>query len=119
VSAPQAQPLAALLASHPSEVEAVLCALTMHGRDMLTPLDIASEISCYGRREPIPNAMIVRISVVLGIAGIVKVSVEGCGHIEGGDRYAIARMGAAAWLAARVTGSGDTGAGAPAKGEQR
>jgi len=101
MSEPNLQPLAALLASHPEECAAVLCAIVMHGRDMVTPDDIASDLCVYSRGPHVSHDLIVRIGVALGIARIVKVSVEGVGEIEAVHRMAIARMGAAAWLRAR------------------
>jgi len=102
MSEPNLQPLAALLASHPEECAAVLCAIVMHGRDMLTPDDIASDLCVYDRGPHVSHDLIVRIGVALGVACIVKVSVEGVGEIDAATRMAIARMGAAAWLAQRV-----------------
>ena len=101
---PNLQPLAALLASHPEECAEVLCAIVMHGRDMVTPDDISSDLCVYSRGPHVSHDLIVRIGVALGIARIVKVSVEGVGEIEAVHRMAIARMGAAAWLAARCGG---------------
>lgn len=115
------QPLAALLASHPEEcaaVVAVLCARgeAQHGVNDRTPTAMAIAIWPDGDiEEQVDLAR--SILVALDDAGATSHAGTMYREFTERDRYAIARMGAAAWLAARVAGSGETGAQAP-KGEQ-
>ena len=97
------QPLAALLASHPEECAAVVAVLAM----TLTPSEREIIFLLGNRGVVIAVPVLCAILAPLERAGIATRDRRGFGStvvwlVESADRYAIARMGAAAWLAARV-----------------
>ena len=92
------QPLAALLASHPEECAAVVALLATGGSGAWHFSHIAKHVQSDNLRG---------ILLALASAAIVT----GLAHDRwvppgNADRYAIARMGAAAWLVARVAPCG-------------
>lgn len=92
--APNTTALAALLRSHPEECAAVVAYLAAGGAEAWTAEQLAWHTKVHQGVD--------RFIVALAINGIVTATIDGCTAPCIEDRAAIARMGAAAWLAARV-----------------
>lgn len=99
MTAPNLQPLAALLASHPEECAAVLALLVSEGSTEGTGPWSSESIAI---EVDVPLFLARSIVMVLCAVGIVQERGDGCTAPLKTDRRAIARMGAAAWLAQRV-----------------
>ena len=102
MTAPNLQPLVALLASHPEECAAVVAMLASEGST-----EHSGPWSYFGLAEASGQSgnITAEIGHALVDAGIVEGrGAQGCTAPRRADRYAIARMGAAAWLAARCGG---------------
>jgi hypothetical protein len=102
---PDTHPLAALLSQHPEECAAVVAALAItdpcDGRS--TP-GIVEDVALYS--PALPRLDVGEVGVICDAccaAGFAELDRWGdYAIVEDADRYAIARMGAAAWLAERV-----------------
>lgn len=105
---PNPQPLAALLASHPEECAAVVAVLTSDNDPCQgKPTDeVAKDVTHYEPGAGATTESAQGILDALCAAGLAEMDASGDYAIECHRRYAIARMGAAAWLAARVTPCG-------------
>jgi len=108
MSEPNTHPLAALLSQHPEECAAVVAALcargeAQHGVNDRTPTALVIAIWPDGDiEEQVDLAR--SILVALDDAGATSHAGTMYREFAERDRYAIARMGAAAWLAARCGG---------------
>lgn len=107
MTAPNPTALAALLRSHPEECAAVVAVLTVSGNEPATAQNVCFYLRHQINTDPI-HAVIVAILSAMHAAEIVtRATREGVFidsfRLVAADRYAIARMGAAAWLAARLS----------------
>lgn len=99
MTATNTQPLAALLASHPEECAAVVAVLVVDDFNGLHPDDIGAGLP-HGMR--VSYAEMMAILSALENAGIAENCQPDWQLLNNAHRYAIARMGAAAWLRERV-----------------
>lgn len=104
MSEPNIQPLAALIASHPEECAAVVAVLATYD-----PLDGRSTSGIVEDAEQWSPNLVLDVGEVGVICDACRaaefVTLDRWGDyaiVEHAHRYAIARMGAAAWLSKRV-----------------
>lgn len=110
--------LADLLRSHPEECAAVaiVFAIMDYQSGGIDAAYARDEVRRFNPSMPLDRVREILTAMVEN--GVLLFNQWGEHRMARDDRAAIARMGAAAWLRERVTGSRETGAGAPAKGER-
>ncbi len=106
MSAPDQGPLAALLASHPEECAAVVAVLVVSGNEPATAQNVCFYLRHQVNTDPIHAVVVAILSAMHAAEIVTRATREGVFidsfRLVAADRYAIARMGATAWLAARV-----------------
>ena len=106
MSEPNPQPLAALLASHPEECAAVaiVFAIMDYQSGGIEVAEARDEVRRFNPTMPLERVR--EILAAMAVADVLVFNPWKEYRMVRDDRAAIARMGAAAWLAARVAPCG-------------